>query len=318
MASSLARYKTDVWSDWCPGCGDFGIVAAMQKAFAELDLDPAQTVIVSGIGCSSKTPHFINANGVHTLHGRAIPFATGIKLANPSLTVIVNGGDGDLLGIGAGHFVAVGRRNIDITVILHNNQVYGLTKGQASPTLRRWEQVKSLPRPNIQDAVNPIALAIASGFTFVARGYALWVDHLKEIIRAAIRHRGTALVDVLQPCVTYNNLYTADFYKGRLYKLEEEPGWDPVVHENSIEEVEEKIARAWDKALEWGNRIPVGVFYVNPHVETFEDRIAKLNPLYSESPVARQPIAGEDGRPLVGVEEFKKIFGKYIVEVERK
>jgi len=318
MASSLARYKTDVWADWCPGCGDFGIVAAMQKAFAELDLDPSQTVIVSGIGCSSKTPHFINVNGVHTLHGRAIPFATGIKLANPRLTVIVNGGDGDLLGIGAGHFVAIGRRNIDLTIILHNNQVYGLTKGQASPTLRRWEQVKSLPRPNIQDAVNPIALAIASGFTFVARGYALWVDHLKEIIKAAIRHRGTALVDVLQPCVTYNNLYTADFYKGRLYKLEEEPGWDPIVHENSVEEVEEKIARAWDKALEWGNRIPVGVFYVNPHVETFEDRIAKLNPLYGEAPVARQAIADEDGRPVIGVEEFKKIFNKYIVEVERK
>ncbi|MCE4601568.1 MAG: 2-oxoacid:ferredoxin oxidoreductase subunit beta [Desulfurococcales archaeon] len=317
MASSVARYKTDVWSDWCPGCGDFGIVAAMQKAFAELDLDPAQTVIVSGIGCSSKTPHYIHANGVHTLHGRAIPFATGIKLANPRLTVIVNGGDGDLLGIGAGHFVAVGRRNVDITVILHNNQVYGLTKGQASPTLRRWEQVKSLPRPNIQDAVNPIALAIASGYTFVARGYSLWVDHLKELIKAAIRHKGTALIDVLQPCVTYNNLYTADFYKGRLYKLEEEPGWDPIVHEPSIDEIDEKVARAWEKALEWGQRIPVGVFYVNPHVETYEERIAKLNPLYQEKPIALQEIE-EEGAPAISREDFMKFFSKYIVEVDRR
>ncbi len=317
MASNVARYKTDVWSDWCPGCGDFGIVAAMQKAFAELDLDPAQTVVVSGIGCSSKTPHFIHANGVHTLHGRAIPFATGIKLANPRLTVVVNGGDGDLLGIGAGHFVAVGRRNVDITVILHNNQVYGLTKGQASPTLRRWEQVKSLPRPNIQDAVNPIALAIASGYTFVARGYALWVDHLKELIKAAIRHKGTALIDVLQPCVTYNNLYTADFYKGRLYKLEEEPGWDPIVHEPSIDEIDEKVARAWEKALEWGQRIPVGVFYVNPHVETYEERIAKLNPLYQEKPIALQEIE-ENGTPAISREDFIKLFNKYIVEVDRR
>ncbi len=316
MASSIARYKTDVWSDWCPGCGDFGIVAAMQKAFTELNLDPSQTVIVSGIGCSSKTPHFINVNGVHTLHGRAIPFATGIKLANPRLTVIVNGGDGDLLGIGAGHFVAVGRRNVDLTVILHNNQVYGLTKGQASPTLRRWEQVKSLPRPNIQDAVNPIALAIASGFTFVARGYALWVDHLKELIKAAIMHKGTALIDVLQPCVTYNNLYTADFYKGRLYKLEEEPGWDPIVHEPSIEEIDEKVARAWEKALEWGERIPVGVFYVNPHVETFEERIAKLNPLYAEKPIALQEI-DVDGKPVISRDDFMKLFNKYIVEVRK-
>jgi len=317
MASSVARYKTDVWADWCPGCGDFGIVAAMQKAFAELELDPSQTVIVSGIGCSSKTPHFIYANGVHTLHGRAIPFATGIKLANPNLTVIVNGGDGDLLGIGAGHFVAVGRRNIDITVILHNNQVYGLTKGQASPTLRRWEQVKSLPRPNIQDAVNPIALAIASGFTFVARGYALWVDHLKEIIKSAIRHKGTALIDVLQPCVTYNNLYTADFYKNKLYKLEDDPGWDPIVHEPSIEEMDEKVSRAWEKAMEWGDRIPVGVFYVNPHVETFEDRISKLNPLYREKPIGMQAVATEDGSPVISRSDFIKLFRRYIVDVER-
>ena len=317
MARSVASYRTNVWSDWCPGCGDFGIVAAMQKAMAELELDPANTVVVSGIGCSSKTPHFINANGVHTLHGRAIPFATGIKLANPKLTVIVNGGDGDLLGIGAGHFVAVGRRNIDITVILHNNQVYGLTKGQASPTLRRWEQVKSLPRPNVQDAVNPIALAIASGFTFVARGYALWTEHLKELIKMAVKHKGTALIDVLQPCVTYNNLYTADFYKGRLYKLEDDPNWDPVVHENTIDEVDEKIARAWAKAQEWGDRIPVGVFYVNPHVETFEERLAKLNPTYKETPPGFQEIAAEDGTPIIDNEAFKAIFNKYLVKVRK-
>jgi len=170
MVRKPSDYQSDIWNDWCPGCGDFGIVAAMYRAFSELDLPPEKTVIVSGIGCSGKTPHFVKVNGVHTLHGRAIPFATGIKLANPELTVIVNGGDGDLLGIGVGHFVALGRRNIDLTIILHNNTVYGLTKGQASPTLRRGLRPKALPKPNIQDAVNPISLALASGFTFVARG----------------------------------------------------------------------------------------------------------------------------------------------------
>lgn len=130
------HFRSPIWNDWCPGCGDFGILSAMYQAFAELKLKPLDLVVVSGIGCSGKTPHYINAGGVHTLHGRALPFAQGIKIANPNLTVVVNVGDGDLLGIGSAHFVAMGRRNIDIVVIMHNNTVYGLTKGQASPTLR--------------------------------------------------------------------------------------------------------------------------------------------------------------------------------------
>ena len=317
MASRLS-YKTDVWIDWCPGCGDFGIVAAMQKAFNELNLDPSKLVVVSGIGCGSKTPHFIYANGVHTIHGRGIAYAMGIKLANPELTVIVNGGDGDLLGIGVAHFVALGRRNLDITVILHNNQVYGLTKGQASPTLRKGERTKSLPAPNIQEAVNPIALAIASGYTFVARGYALWVDHLKELIKQAVKHKGSALIDVLQPCVTYNDIYTVDFYKERLYKLEDDPSWDPVVNANTLDEVEEKVSRAWAKSLEWGSRIPVGIFYVNPHVDTFEERIAKRIPLYSLKPPSKQEITKGNGEPLIGLEEFKRLFKDYIIQVVDK
>ncbi|MCX8195571.1 MAG: 2-oxoacid:ferredoxin oxidoreductase subunit beta [Acidilobaceae archaeon] len=308
-----SRFRTDVWIDWCPGCGDFGIVAAMQKAFAELNIEPEKLAVVSGIGCSGKTPHFIYANGVHTLHGRGIAFATGIKLANPELTVVVSGGDGDLLGIGVAHFVALGRRNLDITVILHNNQVYGLTKGQASPTLKKGDKPKSLPAPNIQDPVNPIALAVSSGYTFVARGYAMWVDHLKELIKAAIAHRGSALVEVLQPCVTYNDLYTGDYYKDRLYKLEEEPGWDPVVR--SPAELDEKAARAIVKSMEWGERIPVGVFFVNPLAETYEERIAKRNPGFSITPPARQPISRNGGEPIISKEEFRKLFSDYIIIV---
>ncbi|MEM0497195.1 MAG: 2-oxoacid:ferredoxin oxidoreductase subunit beta [Acidilobaceae archaeon] len=311
--ASKSTFRTDVWIDWCPGCGDYGIVAAMSKAFSELNLDPSKLVVVSGIGCSGKTPHFIYANGVHTLHGRAIAFASGIKLANPELTVVVNGGDGDLLGIGVAHFVALGRRNLDITVILHNNQVYGLTKGQASPTLRRGDKTKSLPAPNMQDAVNPIALALSSGYTFIARGYALWVDHLKELIKQAIRHKGASLIDVLQPCVTYNDLYTTDYYKDKLYKLEDDPSWDPVV--SRIEEVEDKMSKALAKSLEWGDRIPVGVFYVNPLIETYNERIAKRNPTYSVIPPAKQLIAKNNGEPIIGVEEFKKLFSDYIIKI---
>ncbi|MCS7132456.1 MAG: thiamine pyrophosphate-dependent enzyme [Aigarchaeota archaeon] len=312
MARSPLEYRTDVWVDWCPGCGNFGILAAMYKALGELRLPPDKTVIVSGIGCSSKTPHFIKVNGVHTLHGRAIPFALGIKLANPELTVIVNGGDGDLLGIGVGHLVALGRRNLDITVLLHDNRVYGLTKGQASPTLDRGLRPKALPKPNIHDAVNPIALALASGFTFVARGYALMAEHLKELIKMAVRHRGAAIIDILQPCVTYNNIHTAEYYQRRIYRLEEGV-WDPVVRDPA--ERREKMLNAFSKAFEDGDKIPIGVFYQDPARDTMVDRFAERLPKYLESPPAHQKIEDE-GRPIIDGEIFRKIFSNYVVETE--
>jgi 2-oxoglutarate ferredoxin oxidoreductase subunit beta len=193
----LTDYRTEVHANWCPGCGDYGILSSIQQALYELKLDPSNVAIFSGIGCSAKTPHYINAYGIHTLHGRALPYAVGAKLANPDLTVIVVLGDGDGLGIGAGHFVNTGRRNVDITVILYDNGVYGLTKGQASPTLKLGLKTKSLPKPNINQAVNPILLAFASGYTFIARGYAYDVPHLKNLIKEAINHKGLALVHVL-------------------------------------------------------------------------------------------------------------------------
>jgi 2-oxoglutarate ferredoxin oxidoreductase subunit beta len=168
MAFKMSDYRTDVFVDWCPGCGDFGILSAIHMALAELGIEPHRAVLDSGIGCSGKVPHFVNAYGVHTLHGRTLPFATGIKLANPDLEVIAVGGDGDGLGIGVGHFVNTGRRNIDMTYIIHDNGVYGLTKGQASPTLKLGLRTKSLPKPNINEGINPIALASAAGYTFIA------------------------------------------------------------------------------------------------------------------------------------------------------
>ena len=188
MASKLADFKTDAHNDWCPGCGDFGIVNSIQMALAEMGLPRHKTALFTGIGCSGKTSHFVNVYGVHTLHGRVLTFAQGAKLANPHLTVLAAGGDGDGLGIGAGHFVAAGRRNVDITYIIFNNGVYGLTKGQASPTLKLGEKTKSLAVPNPNYAVNPIGLAVASGFTFVARGYSYDVRHLKDLIISAVQH----------------------------------------------------------------------------------------------------------------------------------
>lgn len=316
MESSQINYKSGVWVDWCPGCGNFGILTAVYQAFAELKLKPNEVVVVSGIGCSGKTPHFINANGVHTLHGRAIPFATGIKLANPNLKVIVHVGDGDLVGIGSAHFVALGRRNLDIKVIMHDNGVYGLTKGQASPTLELGLKTKSMPAANIQEALNPIALAIVSGYTFVARSYAMNTKHLKEVLKKALEHKGAAFIDVLQPCVTYNDIYTVEYFNKRVYILDEE-GWDPVVRENSEDEVKTKMTNALLKSMEWGDRIPIGVFYVNPFKTTLEERLdERFKGVYLKKPPALQSIS-YNGKPLLNRDLFKEIFNKFFVEVEK-
>ncbi len=306
MALKLADYKTDVHNDWCPGCGDFGIVNAIQMALSEMGIERDKTAMFSGIGCSGKTSHFINTYGVHTLHGRVLTFAQGAKIANPDLTVVAVGGDGDGLGIGAGHFVAAGRRNVDMTYIIFDNGVYGLTKGQASPTLRLGEKTKSLPSPNTNSNVNPIGLAIASGFTFVARGYSYDVRHLKDLIVQAINHKGLSFLDVLQPCPTYNDLNTRDWYAGtdlideaqkrhsRIYKLEDQ-GFEPVVHYGSEVEVNEKLSQALIKSLEWGNKIPTGVFYKNELISTYTQRLKDKIPNYLENPPAKQNIS-KNGR----------------------
>ena len=314
MVLKLSDFRVpEVYADWCPGCGDFGIMNGLQMAFADLGLEPHQIVMVSGIGCSGKEPHNVNTYGVHTLHGRTLPFAMGIKVANPALEVIAIGGDGDGLGIGAGHFVNAGRRNLDMTYIIHNNGVYGLTKGQASPTLRLGLQTKSLPKPNINEAVNSIQLAVVSGFTFVARSYAYDVRHLSDTIKQAIRHKGMAFIDCLQPCPSYNNITTKAWYAGedrlddnekpqsRLYKLEQN-GFNPDVHEWS-EDLEKKLV-AIRKAQEWGDRIPIGVFYRNELEPTFEKRLSDRIPFYRERPPAKQKLCGENGLSHVDLSEF--------------
>jgi 2-oxoglutarate ferredoxin oxidoreductase subunit beta len=312
MALKLADYKTTVHNDWCPGCGDFGIVNALQMALAEMGIERDKATIFSGIGCSGKTSHFINTYGIHTLHGRVLTFAQGGKLANPEMTVVAVGGDGDGLGIGAGHFVAAGRRNIDMTYIIFDNGVYGLTKGQASPTLKLGEKTKSLPSPNTNYNVNPIGLAVASGFTFVARAYSYDVRHLKDLIVKAVQHKGLSFLDVLQPCPTYNDLNTRDWYAGedlakesaerhsRIYKLED-IHFDPVVHYD--DELDEKLAQALIKSLEWGSKIPTGVFYKNEIISPFTTRLTDKIPNYMENPPAKQTIS-KDGVPTTDVSKI--------------
>lgn len=298
------NYRTDLWVDWCPGCGDFGILAALQQSMMEMNKKPEDFAIFSGIGCSAKTPHYINAPGMHTLHGRVIPFATGVKLANPNLTVIADGGDGDLLSIGAGHFVAAGRRNVDMTIIIHNNGVYGLTKGQASPTLPRGEKTKGLQRPNILDSLNPIALALSVGYTFVARAFSFDVKNTKDIIMRAVKHRGTSVIDLLQPCPTYNDVNTKEWYEKRIYYLDKDPTWDPEVREATSEASEKKYLQAIHKSLEWGDKIPLGVLYQNDLVPSFGDRIAEHITNYFEVPPSDSPIVNSAGLPIARMESI--------------
>ncbi|MCS7243751.1 MAG: 2-oxoacid:ferredoxin oxidoreductase subunit beta [Candidatus Calescibacterium sp.] len=309
----MSDLKTDYQSDWCPGCGDFGILNAIMSALVDLQLDLNKVVLVSGIGCSGKTPHYINTSGIHTLHGRDIPFASGIKLANPELTVIVTGGDGNTYGIGAGHFLNAGRRNIDITCLVFNNGVYGLTKGQASPTLKLGMKTKSLPLPNINEAINPLVVAISCGYTFVARSYAYDVKHLKEIIKQAILHKGLSLVDILQPCPSYNDIHTKEYFEEvvnnskRIYKLEE-TGYDGEVKDpNNNEEIQQKLLQAIAKSQEWGEKIPIGVFY-KINLPTLTDRLKER---YKKDINPSKDNIEQNGKPTTDI-------SKLIEEIEVK
>ena len=302
-------------NDWCPGCGDFGILSSMQQALAKLGLEPHKVAMVGGIGCSGKAPYYFPSYGVHTLHGRLLPFAQGIKLANPELTVIGVGGDGDGLGIGAGHFVHAGRRNLDMTYILFNNEVYGLTKGQAAPTLALGLQPKSLPEPNIQGQLNSLMMAMAVGFTWIGRGYSYNVKKVVDLIVQAIEHPGLSYLDVLQPCPTYNNLHTKDWYAGkdldsgqpRIYWLED-TDYDPVIPADADAfTLQSHMAAFMAKAHEWGEEIPAGVFLENRSVSTFSERIEGRIAGYRDQPPARRQIADDAGKPTA---DLTKIFAE--------
>lgn len=244
----VKKFDTHEECAWCPGCGDFGILQALKESLTELELQPHQVVMSSGIGQAAKTPHYIKLNGFNGLHGRAVPPAVGIKLVNKDMKVIINSGDGDTYGEGGNHLLHNIRRNIDIAHFVHDNQIYGLTKGQGSPTTDKGQKTSMQFEGTTVDAFNPIAFAITSGATFVARSFSGDKDHLKAVIKAAIQHKGYALVDIFQPCVTFNHVNTFKWYKDNTYKLDE--SYDPT----------DKM-RALEKAMEWDNGIPLGIIY---------------------------------------------------------
>ena len=271
----MADLKGKVDPDWCPGCGDYGVLAAVQKAQVDLQIPNYMVATVSGIGCSSNFPGFINTYGMHTLHGRSLPVATGLKLANPELTVLVTGGDGDGFGIGAGHFVHAMRRNVNLTYMVLDNQIYGLTTGQTSPTSRIGMKTKSNPYGNGDTPVNPITLALAAGATFVGRGFSGDQKHLTELIKQAIQHKGFSLLDIFSPCVTYNHDNTFQWFRPRVKRLEDNPSYDP---HNWI--------AAMEKATVWGEEIPIGKFYETNDVPTLEE----TEPVLEAGPMIRRDL----------------------------
>ncbi len=256
---------------WCPGCGNFAILKAVKQALVESDLKPHQVLFVSGIGQAAKAPHYLNANVFNGLHGRALPVATGVKLANPNLVVIAESGDGCSYGEGGNHFLAALRRNINITLIVHNNQIYGLTKGQASPTTAEGFITKAQPYGVPSAPFNPLAIAVSMRAGFVARGFSGMIDQLAKLIQSAIAYKGFSLVDVLQPCVSFNKINTFAWYKERSYTLPET--YDPYNFDSAIK-----------LAYEWEDKIPLGVIYKNDR-KTFEEHFPVLS---------NGPLVGKD------------------------
>ncbi|MBI5674386.1 MAG: 2-oxoacid:ferredoxin oxidoreductase subunit beta [Nitrospirae bacterium] len=268
---SLEDYKGQTPA-WCTGCGNFGILNAFKSAIVELGIEPHQFTIVSGIGQAGKFPHYLKCNTFNGLHGRTLPVATGIRLSNHNMLVAAVAGDGDCYGEGGNHLIHAMRRNINVKLFVHDNQIYGLTKGQASPTSTEGMTTKNQPFGVFSEQLNPMALAVALDCSFAARGYAGDIIHLKALIKEAISHKGFSLLDILQPCITFNKINTYDWYRQRVYHIE--PEYNP----------EDKI-EAFKKALEWGDKIPIGIIYKN-HRPIFEERI----PVIKDNPLVKQPF----------------------------
>jgi len=269
---------------WCPGCGNFGLLNALKQTLVDLSLEPHRYTIVSGIGQAAKLPHYIRCNCFNGLHGRALPVATGIAMTNPEMLVMVTTGDGDCYGEGGNHFVHTIRRNVNVKLFVHNNQIYGLTKGQASPTSMEGMKTKTQPFGALSAQLNPLALAIALDCSFVARGYVGDMDFLQHLMTEAINHRGFALVDIFQPCVSFNKINTYSWFNKRVYKLDD--SYDP----------EDRVG-AFRASLEWGDKIPTGIFYRNKR-ELITDRIPALR----KGPLIRREF--DQSKTLALIDEF--------------
>ena len=271
---------------WCPGCGNFNILKCLKESFVELDLCPERIMMVSGIGQGAKMPHYTKCNTFNGLHGRTLPVATGIKLVNGDLTVIAVAGDGDCYGEGGNHLIHTIRKNPDITMIVCNNQIYGLTKGQASPTSAKGTISKIQPSGSTAEPMNPLSLAIALDCSFVARGFAGNMEQLKKLIKEAIKHKGFSLLDILQPCISFNKINTYSWYKERVYDIEKDGVGKKYqkndnnqmnknrmdkskINKSKIDKREQQThdpfdrMKAFELSLEFGDRIPTGIIYKN-------------------------------------------------------
>ncbi len=277
MTVTSSAFSTNTLPTWCPGCGDYGIWLSLKEALAKQGIGPEDGLVIYGVGCHGNMYDWMKIYGFAGLHGRTLPVAQGAKLANHKLPVIVVSGDGDGLGEGGNHFIHAAKRNPDVTVILHDNQVYGLTTGQASPTAKPGFVTKSTPQGAVDNPVNPLLMAIAAGATYVARGFAGDTPGLIALMSGAIEHKGFAVVDVLQPCVTFDKIHTYQWYRQRVYNLAA-GGYAPT----------DKL-KAIEKAMEWGDKIPLGLFYKEekPTSEDHEPALAN-GPLLSSRVVSER------------------------------
>lgn len=283
MMENNYTYNNDTKNTWCPGCGNFMIMAALKKAMANLGLAPENVVLVGDIGCSSKMADYTEVNTFTSLHGRSVPLAEGVKLANHALNVVAVGGDGGLYAEGGNHFIHAARRNINFTMLVNDNQVYALTKGQVSPTSPKHYISGPTPDGVIEQPINPVFVALATGATFVARGYAGDLAQLTDIITKAIKHRGYSLVDVLAPCVSFNKVNTLAYYKDRVYKLEDESAYDKT-----------NLTQALEKAREFADHIPTGILY-EIDGPAYEDQVKVLE----NGPLVGQNQGSIDISPLL-------------------
>jgi 2-oxoglutarate/2-oxoacid ferredoxin oxidoreductase subunit beta len=287
--ATMKDFRNNVKPNWCPGCGDFSVQAAIQRAAANVGLEPENLAIVSGIGCSGRISGYINAYGFHGVHGRSLPIAQGLKMANRELTVIAAGGDGDGFAIGMGHTVHAIRRNIDMTYIVMDNQIYGLTKGQTSPRSTHGFKTKSTPHGSIESALSPLEMALSVGATFVAQSFSSDLKQLTGLIEAAIRHKGFSLVNVFSPCVTFNKINTYDWFKEHIVNLDEEKGYDP----------SNRIA-AMTRLMETGGML-TGLIYQDTVKRSYEDQVPGFRP----EAIARQNVHISESEFERLVAEFK-------------
>jgi 2-oxoglutarate ferredoxin oxidoreductase subunit beta len=272
--ATFKDFRNDVKPNWCPGCGDYSVQAAIQRAVANVGLEPENLAVISGIGCSGRISGYINSYGVHGIHGRALPIAQGVKMANRDLTVIASGGDGDGFAIGMGHTVHAIRRNINITYIVMDNQIYGLTKGQTSPRSAMGFKTKSTPEGSIEESISPMKLALSVGATFVAQSFSTDLKELTSLIEAGIKHDGFSFINVFSPCVTYNKVNTYDWFKENLTKLSNVEGYDSSSKDIAMQ------------TLLNHNGLVTGLIYQNTERPSYQE----LLPHYSEAPLTQADL----------------------------